>query len=113
MKKQRFFAGLWGNYKYLVSHLKDQDNVDLVLMLKEIRECDESRYLASTSNPPKSTGDGPVKNTNYYDKKNYDQWGYGNYTARAANIQTKSLIPCRRMPVRGRMMMYNRTGHIM
>ena len=40
-------------------------------MLKEIWECDESRYLASTSNPPKGTGDGPAKNTNYYDKKNY------------------------------------------
>ena len=42
MKKQCFFASLRENYKYLVSHLKDQDNVDLVLMLKEIRECDES-----------------------------------------------------------------------
>ena len=42
MKKQCFFAGLWENYKYLVSHLKDQDDVDLVLMLKEIQECDES-----------------------------------------------------------------------
>ena len=86
MKKQCFFAGLQENYKYLVSHLKDQDDVDLVLMLKEIQECNESRYPASTSNPPKSTGDGPVKNTNYYDKKNYDRRGYGNYMARAANI---------------------------
>ena len=42
MKKQCFFAGLQENYKYLVSHLKDQDDVDLVLMLKEIWECDES-----------------------------------------------------------------------
>ena len=42
MKKQCFFAGLWENYKYLVSHLKDQDDVDPVLMLKEIWECDES-----------------------------------------------------------------------
>ena len=72
MKKQCFFAGLRENYKYLVSHLKDQDDVDLVLMLKEIWECDESRYPASTSNPPKATGDGLAKNTNYYDKKNYD-----------------------------------------
>ena len=87
MKKQCFFASLRENYKYLVSHLKDQDNVDLVLMLKEIWECDELRYLASTSNPPKSTGDGPAKNTNYYDKKNYDQRGYRNYTANAANIR--------------------------
>ena len=40
MKKACFFAGLWENYKYLVSHLKDQD--DPVFMLKEIWECDES-----------------------------------------------------------------------
>ena len=73
MKKQCFFTSLRENYKYLVSHLKDQDDVDLVLMLKEIWECDELRYLASTSNPPKGTGDGPAKNTNYYDKKNYDR----------------------------------------
>ena len=53
MKKACFFAGLRENYKYLVSHLKDQDDVDPVFMLKEIRECDESQYLASTSNPPK------------------------------------------------------------
>ena len=37
MKKQCFLASLWENYKYLVSHLKDQDDVDPVLMLKEIR----------------------------------------------------------------------------
>ena len=86
MKKQCFFAGLRENYKYLVSHLKDQDDVDPVLMLKEIRECDESRYPANTSHPPKSANDGPAKNTNYYDKKNYDRWGYGNYTAQAANV---------------------------
>ena len=86
MKKQCFFASLRENYKYLVSHLKDQDDVDPVLMLKEIWECNELQYLASTSNPPKGTSDGPAKNTNYYDKKNYDQRGYGNYTVRAVNI---------------------------
>ena len=86
MKKQCFFASLQENYKYLVSHLKDQDDVDPVLMLKEIQECNESRYPASTSNPPKGTGDGPAKNTNYYDKKNYDRLGYGNYTASARNV---------------------------
>ena len=41
MKKASFFAGLWENYKYLVSHLKDWDDVDPVFMLKEIWECDE------------------------------------------------------------------------
>ena len=86
MKKQCFFAGLWENYKYLVSHLKDQDDVGPVLMLKEIWECDELWYPANTSHPPKSTNDGPAKNTNYYNKKNHDQQGYENYTAWAANV---------------------------
>ena len=87
MKKTCFFAGLQENYKYLVTHLKDQEDVDPVFMLKEIWECDESRYLASISNPSKGSGDGSVKNTNYYDKKNYDQRDYGNYMAQAANIR--------------------------
>ena len=87
MKKQCFFAGLRENYKYLVSHLKDRDDVDPVFMLKEIWECNESWYPASISNPLKGTGDGPAKNTNYYDKKNYDWHGYGNYTVRTANVR--------------------------
>ena len=73
MKKACFFAGLRENYKYLVSHLKDRDDVDPVFMLKEIWECDESRYPVSTSNPPKGSGDGTTKNTGYYDERNYDQ----------------------------------------
>ena len=67
----------------MVSHLKDQDDVDLV---KEIRECNELWYPANTSHPPKGTNVGPAKNTNYYDKKNYGRRGYRNYTARAANV---------------------------
>ena len=86
MKKQCFFASLRENYKYLVSHLKDQDDIDPVLMLKEIRECDEWQYLASTSNPPKGTGDGLVKNTNYYGKKNFDRTGL-HYTVHTMNIR--------------------------
>ena len=86
MKKACFFASLWENYKYLVSHLKDQEDIDPVFMLKEIRECDESRYPASTSNPPKGSGDGTPKSAGYYDKKNYDRHGYGSYQARVANI---------------------------
>ena len=34
MKKACFFAGFRENYKYLVSHLKDQDDVNAVFMLK-------------------------------------------------------------------------------
>ena len=87
MKKACFFAGLWENYKYLVSHLKDQDDVDPVFMLKEIQECDKSQYLVSTSNPPKGSGDGTTKSTSYYDKRNYDRHGYSSYQARSANVQ--------------------------
>ena len=86
MKKACFFAGLRENYKYLVSHLKDQEDIDPVFMLKEIRECDESRYPASTSNPPKGSSDGAPKSAGYYDKKNYDWRGYGSYQAHAANV---------------------------
>ena len=87
MKKACFFAGLRENYKYLVSHLKDQDDVHPVFMLKEIRECDKSRYPVSTLNSPKGSGDGSTKNTGYYDKKNYDRHGYGSYQAHSANVQ--------------------------
>ena len=115
MKKQCFFDGLWENYKYLVSHLKDHDYIDPV-MLKEIWECNESQYPASTSNPPKGTRDGPAKNTNYYDKKNYDRRGYGNYTARTTNVwdgpedyESDFLLE---ILASGRTMMCNKTGHI-
>ena len=67
MKKACFYASLRENYKYLVSHLKDQDDIDPIFMLKEIRECDESRYSVNTSNPPREPGDGPAKNTGYSD----------------------------------------------
>ena len=63
MKKACFYTGLWENYKYLVSHLKDQENMDPVFMLKEIWECEESWYPVNTLNPPKGSGDGQAKNT--------------------------------------------------
>ena len=86
MRKACFFAGLRENYKYLVSHLKDQEDIDPVFMLKEIRESDESHYPASTSNPPKGSSDGAAKSAGYYDKKNYNRCSYGSYQARAANV---------------------------
>ena len=55
-------------------------------MLKEIWECDESRYPVNTSNPPKGSGDGSAKNTSYYNKQNYDRRGYGSYQAHSANV---------------------------
>ena len=87
MKKACFFAGLRENYKYLVSHLKDQDDVDPVFMLKEIWKCDELRHLVNTSNPPKGSHDGPAKNTGYYEKRNYDRHGYSSYQGHSANVQ--------------------------
>ena len=86
MKKACFFAGLQENYKYLVSHLIDQEDIDPVFMLKEIWECDESCYPASTSNPPKGSSDGVPKSVGYYDKKNYDRHSYGSYQAHAVNV---------------------------
>ena len=35
----------------------------------------------------KGSSDGSPKNTYYYDQKNYDQRGYGNYTAQAVNVR--------------------------
>ena len=87
MKKACFFAGFQENWNYLVSHLKDQDDVDPVFMLKEIRECDESWYPANTLNPQKGSGDGQAKNTSYHDKKNYDRCGYGTYQSEVTNVQ--------------------------
>ena len=86
MKKDCFYAGLQENYKYLVSHLKDWEDINAVFMLKEIQESEESRYLVNSSNPPKRSGDGHSKNTSYHDKKNYDKHGYGSYQARAVNV---------------------------
>ena len=79
MKKACFFAGLWENYKHLVSNLKDQEDVDPAFMLKEIWECDEAQYPARILNPPKGSGDGTTKNVGYYDKKNHDRCSYGSY----------------------------------
>ena len=87
MKKACFYAGLWENYKYLVSHLKDWGDIDPVFMLKEIWECEELWYPVNTLNPPKGPSDGQAKNTGYHDKKNYDRCGYGNYQFGATNVQ--------------------------
>ena len=116
MKKQCFFAGFWENYKYLVSHLKDQDDVDPVLMLKEIRECDESWYPANTSHPPPRVPmmalrktlttmirrimiDGDMGTTWH------EQWMF------RKTRTTMNLIPYWMRWVRRKMMMSSRTGH--
>ena len=45
--------GLREQSKYLVSHMKEYDPVD---MLKELREHEEAQYPANTSYCPKSDG---------------------------------------------------------
>ena len=49
MAKDCFYAGLWQEHKALVAHLKDQDQMELVKMLKALWEIEESQYPASTS----------------------------------------------------------------
>ena len=51
MKKTCFYTSLRENYKYLVLHLKDQEDMDPVFMLKEIWECVESRYPVKLFEP--------------------------------------------------------------
>ena len=87
MKKHCFYAGLWENYKYLVSHLKDWEYCDPVFMLKEISENDESQYLVSTLNKPSRDSHG--KASGHYDKQasdHRDKRSHG-YTIQAANVQ--------------------------
>ena len=56
IEKECFFAGLREQSKYLVSHMKDKKEYDLVDMLKELREHEEARYPANTSYRRKSDG---------------------------------------------------------
>ena len=86
MKKDCFYAGLRENYKYLVSHLKDREDVNPVFILKEIWESEELQYPVSSSNSPKGSGDGHGKSSSYYDKKNYYKHSHRSYQAQAANI---------------------------
>ena len=109
MKKACFFAGLRENYKYLVSHLKDQEDINPVFMLKEIQECDDSQYLASTSNPPKGSSDSTPKSVGYYDKKNYDRMVMQatKPARRTSRMNQTNISPnhCRKSRVSERMMM--------
>ena len=49
MKKDCFYVGLKEHNKYLVLHMKDQDQYGPVQMLKEIWEQEDSRYPANTT----------------------------------------------------------------
>ena len=65
MKKDCFYAGLKEHNKYLVSHMKDREQYGPAQMLKEIREQEDSCYLANTSPKPHHTDSGN-KNTSHY-----------------------------------------------
>ena len=74
MKKDCFYAGLKEHNKYHVSHMKDREQYRPVQMLKEIREQEDSRYLANTTPKPHHNDSGN-KNTSHYGNKNssYDK----------------------------------------
>ena len=67
MKKDCFYTGLKEHNKYLVSHMKDQDQYGLAQMLKEIWEQEDSCYLANMTPKPL---DNQNKSTTHYDRKN-------------------------------------------
>ena len=68
MKKDCFYAGLKEHNKYLVSHMKDRDQYGPAQMLKEIREQEDSCYLANTTPKPHNQ-DNHNKNVNHYGGK--------------------------------------------
>ena len=70
IKKDCFYAGLKEHNKYLVSHMKDQDQYGLAQMLKEIWEQEDSGYPANTT-PKPTNHDNQGKNTTHYDRKNF------------------------------------------
>ena len=68
MKKDCFYAGLKEHNKYLVSHMKDRDQYGPAQMLKEIREQEDSHYLANTMPKPHNQ-DSHNKSTSHYSGK--------------------------------------------
>ena len=83
MKKDCFYAGLKEHNKYLVSHMKDQDQYRLVQMLKEIWKQEDSHYLANTTLKPHSHDN---MNKNYGGKGSpYDN--PRTYAVRHTNVQ--------------------------
>ena len=86
MKKDCFYARLKEHNKYLVLHMKDQDQYGPAQMLKEIREQEDSRFPANAT-PKPHNHDNTNKNTTHYGGKGspYDKtWAY---TVRHTNVQ--------------------------
>ena len=115
MKKQCFFAVLRENYKYLVSHLKDQHDVDPVLMLKEIRECNELGTWLVPLIPPRVPAMALQKTLTTMIRRitidgDMGTTQHGQRMFRMTRI-TMNLIPCWKRLVRRKMMMSSRTGH--
>ena len=73
MKKDCFYAGLKEHNKYLVSHMKDHEQYGPAQMLKEIREQEDSRYLANTTPKPHHTDSGNKTTSHYNKNSTYDK----------------------------------------
>ena len=85
MKKDCFYARLKEHNKYLVSHMKDRDQYGQVQMLKEIREQEDSRYLANTMPKPHNQ-DNHNKNVNHYGGKGPTYDKTRTYTVRHTEV---------------------------
>ena len=86
MKKDCFYAGLKEHNKYLVSHMKDRDQYGLAQMLKEIREQEDSRYLANTT-PKPHNHDNPTKAPAHYGGKGAPYDKHRTYVVRHTDVQ--------------------------
>ena len=85
MKKDCFYAGLKEHNKYLVSHMKDQDQYRPAQMHKEIREQEDSRYPANTT-PKPHNHDGVNKNPTHYGGKGSPYDKPQTYAVRQTNV---------------------------
>ena len=86
MKKDCFYVGLKEHNKYLVSHMKDQDQYGPAQMLKGIREQVDSRYPANTT-PKPHNHDNTNKNTPHYGGKSSPYDKPQTYAVRHTDVQ--------------------------
>ena len=86
MKKDCFYVGLKEHNKYLVSHMKDQDQYGPMQMLKEIWEQEDSRYPANTTPKPTNT-DNQSKSMTHFDRKGTSYNKSRAYAVRQTDVQ--------------------------
>ena len=86
MKKDCFYTGLKEHNKYLVLHMKDQDQYGPAQMLKEIQEQEDSRYPANTTLKPHNH-DNTNKNPTHYGGKGSPYDKPQTYAVRHTNVQ--------------------------